>query len=225
TASSDHISDPEVARARRRACAARDRTRAGPSRPRCPRSVILAELVIAPILLAIVFLGAVAIGRRVATPIELARRRQLEFTADASHELRTPLSVIEAQTSLALVQDRAPAWYRVAFERVDRESKRMRRLVDDLLWLARFDATQAPGHAEPVDLGVLAAQAADRFGVIASAHDLRLEVRTPPRGRSSRRRRSGSIGCWVCCSTTPASTPPPPASSRSPWRTRDSASG
>ncbi len=149
---------------------------------RARSTIVLAELIIAPILLGIVFLGAVVIGRRVATPIELARRRQLEFTADASHELRTPLSVIEAQTSLALVQERTTTWYRAAFERVDRESKRMRRLVDDLLWLARFDATQAPGHAEPVDLGVLATQAADRFGVIANARYLRLEVRTPPEG-------------------------------------------
>jgi signal transduction histidine kinase len=30
--------------------------------------------------------------------LERARRRQLDFTADASHELRTPLTVIEAET-------------------------------------------------------------------------------------------------------------------------------
>ncbi|HZC33499.1 MAG TPA: hypothetical protein VE640_09460, partial [Candidatus Bathyarchaeia archaeon] len=65
-------------------------------------TVILAELLIAPILLGLVFLGAVAIGRRVAAPIEASRQRQLDFTADASHELRTPLAVIEAHTSLAL---------------------------------------------------------------------------------------------------------------------------
>jgi len=126
--------------------------------------VILAEVLIAPILLAVVFLGAVVIGRRVATPIELARQRQLEFTADASHELRTPLSVIEAHTSLALTQDRAAAWYKTAFERVDHESKRMHVLLDNLLWLARFDATKTAPNAEPVDLGILATQAADRFG-------------------------------------------------------------
>ena len=68
-------------------------------------TLIVAELLIGPLLLIAVFIGAVAIGRRVATPIELARQRQLEFTADASHELRTPLSVIEAQTSLALSAD------------------------------------------------------------------------------------------------------------------------
>jgi signal transduction histidine kinase len=139
-------------------------------------TVVVAELLIGPVLLVVVFLGAVAIGRRVATPVELARRRQLDFTADASHELRTPLSVIEANTSLALAQDRTEEWYRTAFERVDLESKRMRRLLDDLLWLARFDATQGPPNAEPVDLGVLAAQTADRFGAIAETRRLRLEV-------------------------------------------------
>jgi signal transduction histidine kinase len=142
-------------------------------------TLIAAEVLIAPVLLGVVFLGAVAIGRRVATPIELARRRQLEFTADASHELRTPLSVIEAQTSLALTRDRPEAWYRTAFQRVDLESKRMRRLLDDLLWLARFDATQGPPNAEPVDLGVLAAQTADRFAVVAESRHLRLDVKAP----------------------------------------------
>ncbi|MDQ6795469.1 MAG: ATP-binding protein, partial [Chloroflexota bacterium] len=143
---------------------------------RAQSTLVTAELIIGPILLALVFFGAVAIGRRVATPIELARRRQLEFTADASHELRTPLSVIEAHTSLALTGDRDADWYRTAFEHVDNESKRMRRLLDDLLWLARFDATQGVPNAEPVDVGVLAVQTADRFGAIAEVRRLRLEV-------------------------------------------------
>jgi signal transduction histidine kinase len=141
--------------------------------------VIRAELLIGPLLLIAVFIGAVMVGRRVATPIELARRRQLEFTADASHELRTPLSVIEAQTSLALSASRTETWYQDAFQRVDHESRRMRRLLDDLLWLARFDATQAQPDAEPVDVGVLAAQTADRFGVIAETRQLRLDLRIP----------------------------------------------
>jgi signal transduction histidine kinase len=146
------------------------------------RTIILGELLIAPILLVSVFLGAVAIGRRVAAPIETARRRQLEFTADASHELRTPLSVIEAHTSLALAQPRDADWYRSAFGRVDHESKRMRRLLEDMLWLARFDASQAGPAPEPVDLGVIAAQAADRFSAIAENRHLALAVSVPPTG-------------------------------------------
>ena len=143
------------------------------------RTLLVGWLLIAPILLVAVFLGAVAIGRRVAAPIEAARRRQLEFTADASHELRTPLSVIEAHTTLALAQDRDVAWYRTAFGRVDRESKRMRRLLEDMLWLARFDAAGAHPTAEPVDLGVLAEQAVDRFGLVAETRHLALSVHPP----------------------------------------------
>lgn len=142
-------------------------------------TILLAEILIAPVLLLVVFLGAVAIGRRVAAPIEAARRRQLDLTADASHELRTPLSVIEANTSLALAEDRDETWYRSAFERVDHESKRMRRLLDDMLWLSRFDAAQPPPGSEPVDLGVLAAQTADRFAAVAETRGIRLTVRVP----------------------------------------------
>jgi two-component system sensor histidine kinase CiaH len=138
-------------------------------------TVITAELVIGPILLLVVFLGSIAIGRRVAAPIERARRRQLEFTADASHELRTPLAVIEANTSLALAGDRSAEWYRAAFGRVDGESRRMRGLVEDLLWLARFDAAQAPRSSEPVDLGILAGRTADRFAAIAETRRLRID--------------------------------------------------
>jgi two-component system sensor histidine kinase CiaH len=137
-------------------------------------TLVVAEIGIGVALLIVVFLGAVAIGRRVAQPIEQARQRQLEFTADASHELRTPLSVIEAQTSLALSRDRSEAWYRTAFGRVDMESRRIRRLVDDMLWLARFDATRGQPHAEPVDVTVLAAQTVDRFGIVADTRHLRL---------------------------------------------------
>jgi signal transduction histidine kinase len=140
-------------------------------------NLLLAEALIGPILLAIVFLGALAIGRRVATPVELARQRQMEFTANASHELRTPLSVIQAQATLALTQPREVDWYRHAFERIDEESKRMRRLVDNLLWLARFDAKPGGEKAEPVDVAVLACQTVDRFATIAETRRLRLTIR------------------------------------------------
>ncbi len=140
-------------------------------------NLVIAELLIGPVLLAIVFLGALAIGRRVASPIETARRRQLDFTANASHELRTPLSVIEAQTSLALSQPRGEDWYKRAFQSVDQESKRMRRLVEDLLWLARMDATRGGLKAEPVDVGVMAEQAVDRFASVAESRRQRLSIR------------------------------------------------
>jgi signal transduction histidine kinase len=140
-------------------------------------NLIQAELLIGPVLLLVVFLGALAIGRRVAAPVEQARRRQMDFTANASHELRTPLAVIQAQTSLALSQPRDQEWYQRAFTRVNQESLRMRHLVDDLLWLARFEAMPRAGRSEPVDVGVMAQQAVDRFAAVAEARQQRLSVR------------------------------------------------
>jgi signal transduction histidine kinase len=140
-------------------------------------NLVQAELLIGPVLLLVVFLGALAIGRRVAAPIEQARQRQMDFTANASHELRTPLAVIQAQTSLALAQPRDGDWYQRAFTRVNQESQRMRRLVDDLLWLARFEAMPHSGRSEPVDVGVMAQQAVDRFAAVAEARHQRLTVR------------------------------------------------
>jgi signal transduction histidine kinase len=139
-------------------------------------TLIAAELGIGSALLLFVFLGSVAVGRRVALPVERSRQRQLEFTADASHELRTPLSVIEAQATLALARGREAKWDREAFERIDGELKRTRRLVDDMLWLARFDSTDRQPQAEPVDVNVLAAQTADRFAAVAEARGQALTV-------------------------------------------------
>lgn len=138
---------------------------------------IVAELLIAPALLLLVFIGALAIGRRVAGPIEQARISQLAFTADASHELRTPLAVIEAESSLALQSARDAVADGQTLERIQDETRHLRRLVDDLLWLARFDSAPAPADAAPVDVGVLAATTTERFRAICDQRGMRLATR------------------------------------------------
>lgn len=80
--------------------------------------LLTGELIAGPVLLLTIYLGTLVIGLKAAGPIEQARRRQLEFTADASHELRTPLSVIEAEVGLVLRTPRDAARYRDALERV-----------------------------------------------------------------------------------------------------------
>ncbi len=145
-------------------------------------TVIVAEVIVAPVLLALVFLGTLIVGRRVAAPLERARRRQLDFTADASHELRTPLTVIEAETSFALGSGRDPRTDQGTFERVHAESLHLRRIVDDMLWLARFDAAPAPPDAVPVDLGTLAISAAERFRAVCEQRGQRLTTAVVGRG-------------------------------------------
>ena len=139
--------------------------------------LIALEIVAVPVLLLGVFLGTLLIGIKAASPVEQARRRQLEFTADASHELRTPLSVIEAEVSLALSSPRTIADYRDTLGRVSRETLRLRDIVDDLLWLSRFDSEPPPPGDEPVDLGAIALACADRFDAIATGRGIVLSVR------------------------------------------------
>jgi heavy metal sensor kinase len=64
------------------------------------------------------------------------------FTADASHELRTPLAIIRGEADVALTQDRDPAEYRETLSIIQDEARRLSRLVEDMLALARADAGQ-----------------------------------------------------------------------------------
>jgi len=122
-----------------------------------------AEILAGPLVLAAMFLASLVVGLRALAPVEQSRRRQLEFTADASHELRTPLAVIRAEADVALSTPRDAAGYRDALIRIQGETGRLRQLVEDMLWLARFDSRPPPPGDEPVDLSTLASACADRF--------------------------------------------------------------
>ncbi|MGC8460505.1 MAG: sensor histidine kinase [Candidatus Dormibacteria bacterium] len=137
-------------------------------------SLLTGELIALPLLLAFIFIGSYTVGLRVARPIEAARQRQLEFTANASHELRTPLSVIEAQASIALSQKRKPDAYIDAFGHVRNETSRMRHLLEELLWLARFDGSESPPPFESVDCVAASEMAVERFTPLAEQHGLTL---------------------------------------------------
>ena len=91
---------------------------------------------------------------------QAAEHQLRQFVADASHELRTPLStvagVLELHQSGALVA--GPA-LEDALRRASQETKRMARLVSDLLLLAQLDQGR-PLEEQPVDLAALVADAA-----------------------------------------------------------------
>ena len=74
--------------------------------------------------------------------LETAFAQQKQFAADAAHELRTPVSVILTQTQTALNRERDAASYKQTVEACQRAAQRMRKLIESLLELARFDAGQ-----------------------------------------------------------------------------------
>jgi signal transduction histidine kinase len=141
--------------------------------------LVLAALLAGPVVLVAVFLGSLVIGLKALAPVEESRRRQLEFTADASHELRTPLSVIQAEVDLALSGRRSIDAYRSTLERVGGEAGRLRHIVEDLLWLARFDSRPPPPSDEPIDLATIAEGCAERFAGLAAGRGATIEVAAP----------------------------------------------
>ena len=90
--------------------------------------------------------------------LEAAFAQQARFTSDASHELRTPVSVILSQTQTALSRERTSSEYREALEACQRAARRMRKLTESLLELARLDAGQEPMKRERFDLSRIVAR-------------------------------------------------------------------
>jgi signal transduction histidine kinase len=80
-----------------------------------------------------------------------ALQTQRQFTADASHELRTPVSVIQTTADVTLAREsRRECEYRDALATIGAEARRLGRLVDDMLVLARADSGGYP--LRPVNL-------------------------------------------------------------------------
>jgi len=113
------------------------------------------------------------------TETEGTIQRQREFVADASHELRTPLTSILA--NLELLEDSLSAGdedERAAIASAVRSSKRMNRLVGDLLLLARADAGRTSMRNE-CDLAAIAAEALEEVDPVADGHDLASRIKGP----------------------------------------------
>jgi two-component system OmpR family sensor kinase len=107
---------------------------------------------------------------------EAALDRQREFVADASHELRTPLTSILA--NLELLEAELEGEQREMAASALRSSRRMRRLVADLLLLARADAGRE-STMTPVDLAAVAREAAAEAGAVSDDHPISLDAPEP----------------------------------------------
>ncbi|WLQ44935.1 HAMP domain-containing sensor histidine kinase [Streptomyces laculatispora] len=111
---------------------------------------------------------------------QASEERLRHFAADASHELRTPVANIRGHAELALRHHGpVPAEVRHALERIDAEARRMTRLVDDLLLLARLDAGRPLEH-EPVDLTLLILNATEDARAAGPGHRWLLDLPEEP---------------------------------------------
>ena len=98
------------------------------------------------------------------------------FTADAAHELRTPLSIIRGEADVALSQDREATEYKEALAIIQDEARRLSRLVDDMLSLARADAGQRPLEIKELYLNDLAEDCCRAAQVLALQKGISLSL-------------------------------------------------
>jgi two-component system OmpR family sensor kinase len=108
---------------------------------------------------------------------EAALEQQRAFVADASHELRTPLTSVLA--NLELLEESLAGPDRELARSALRSTQRMRRLVADLLLLARSDVKE-PLPPQPADLADLVIAAAAELEPSSEDHELELDPQPAP---------------------------------------------
>ncbi|GGC89445.1 sensor histidine kinase [Enterococcus wangshanyuanii] len=94
----------------------------------------------------------------------LSLKREQQFVTDASHELRTPLAAIRGHVNLIKRRgEKHPEVIPTSLSYIDKESKRMEILVNQLLTLGRLENF---GEGERIDLSQLIQQTVDELSVM-----------------------------------------------------------
>jgi signal transduction histidine kinase len=101
---------------------------------------------------------------------ERTARHMRQFIADAGHELRTPLTVVMGYIDVlqrGAVTDRELATN--ILTTMGEESRRMRRLIDKLILLARLDREEVQEIIETIDVAEIAGKVVEKFAPLASS--------------------------------------------------------
>ncbi len=109
------------------------------------------------------------------SPISDTLKKQMEFVQDASHELRTPLTIIQSKQELLLQDPKARI-----IDRSDdivltlNEAKRLTKLTNDLMILARADDNRIKMEKERTDIDLLISNMVEPYIDIANLENKKL---------------------------------------------------
>ena len=111
-------------------------------------------------------------------PLQELERLRAEFLAMVSHELRTPLTSVKGSVTSLLdpASGLNPSEMTQFLRIIDAQTDRMRRLISDLLDVARIETGELPVSPEPADLAVLAREASNAFRSGGGRHAVLLEL-------------------------------------------------
>lgn len=131
--------------------------------------------------LALTFFGSLFLADRALVPIKKSWQRQRDFVADASHELRTPLAVIQTNLELVLGNpEETVSSQNKWLENILAENRRMAKLVDDLLLLARADSEQETMEMKKFCLTTALMEVIEPFKPVASGLGIQLSEGLAP---------------------------------------------
>lgn len=142
----------------------------------------LTVIVLFILCMAALFLISLTLAKVAVAPVRKALEQQQRFVADASHELKTPLTVILANSEILLEQygpdaEGAGKW----IESTRQEAVHMKRLVEDLLFLAKSDEETAHREfsKESISLSDVAAGVALQFEpmIFEAGAQLQMEIK------------------------------------------------
>lgn len=106
--------------------------------------------------------------------------RQRRFTADASHELRTPVTVILSETQRMKKRKRSEAEYKDAIEVCHTAAQRMRKLVENLLLLARQDSEYRALQLENFQLEHIISESVEGHRILAAEKSIEIHSDLEP---------------------------------------------
>jgi len=123
------------------------------------RKNVLVSLVVCAGAMGVLLLISLWLSGTAVKPVETAWKQQKQFVADASHELKTPLTVILANNDILMAHGKDNVEdQRKWLESTDEEAKRMKKLIDQMLALAKTDAPETHAVMGEVALSDLAEQ-------------------------------------------------------------------
>lgn len=132
-------------------------------------------------MLAVYFL-ANKMADRAMVPVVKSFEQQKQFIANASHELRTPLSIIMSGMDVLRSDDdnKFSPFSREIINDISDESRRMKKLIDDLLMTARSDNDTLKVCIEPLSLPQLLHQLHNKFSLLAAKQQIELSLQEIP---------------------------------------------
>lgn len=124
-------------------------------------------------------LGVAIIFRDITRVTQLEQVRR-DFVANVSHELRTPLSIFQGYVEMLLdAPDLSPGEVRGTLDILQKHSRRLNLLVEDLLSIARLESRREALTLEPVSPGAVLLEMAPDWGLKFAARDLAFKVNVP----------------------------------------------